>query len=291
MHDFLRGFQQLLDAAHEASPCRLQPGSPEFTCGTAPWRVCVTGGLHPLHRTPWIQPGCSPEPGPAPELGACRWPRPPTRLPQCPADDPPRRKTPPAACSPSWDLLLLHLPPPADSGRGRAGPPWAPPSRSETTRCTWRRRETTGSEPDSQRTFRLKWDHDLCFYLVGRSRFASAESTGWMSRCCGLDSRRWSSALMTVNDQTSLVRRNSTSVSEEETRRDGQSHRTHISSRNELQSNLTDFSSAAFIQLLHSDQVWYKSNKSLFHLWNKKQSRFFFFNQVKKKKFRPFFHV
>lgn len=79
--------------------------------------------------------------------------------------------------------------------------------------------------------FRLKSDHDLCFYLVGRSRFANAESTGWMSRCCGLDSWRWSSALMTVNDKTSPVRRNSTSVSEEETRRDGQSHRTHTTTQ------------------------------------------------------------
>lgn len=49
---------------------------------------------------------------------------------------------------------------------------------------------------------------------MGRPRFAAADSAGRMSRCCGLDSWRCSSAR--VGGRLSLVRRNSTSVPEEE---------------------------------------------------------------------------
>ena len=63
------------------------------------------------------------------------------------------------------------------------------------------------------------------FYLVGRLLSAMDGSTGWMSRCCGLESWRWSSALVTVSDRISLVRRNSTSLSgEDENKRQCQSH-------------------------------------------------------------------
>lgn len=91
----------------------------------------------------------------------------------------------------------------------RLGPRLRPPM---TSCALWKRnsRSTLNS---------TVWPCDPRVYLVGSLCFSMDGSTGRMSRCCGLESWRWSSALVTVNDKISPVRTNSTPVSGEAEKR------------------------------------------------------------------------